>query len=479
MTESTISKMVSQLEEDLSQANKRIQYLETKNKKIKDLQLQIQLEKFKNNILSNLLESHTHIKTKDIFKEAEDGLHIYNYESGNIPIFIHEPSDDSITTTLITPKKKSKGGKTFRTINRVEIVDEKPQEQEEKLKIVEEKIEEIVQENNFDVPYKETKQSIETIFSDISKSRIIKKLLLSLKDTRNKLIGRLKLQEYINLIHTHIKRLESIFSEKKSHDQKRNTEYISLSLSPLEQRLVFYGQYYNSSIEFDDIQRFQASLYIHINHSNRHVPFLFSDLYNKLHNYSIALSSVTDILNRIIVNPKTFNNIVYLPMEKSTQDDPYSFYILESINPAGKRFWKLECRLDEFSKSLSQNIKTLCIDLFRKIYFDIFHDNIYRPNYTQTSPITSEDCAQLLQNIIFVSKQKSFCNSLRDLVLENCTIKPTELDKFNLTSDDKSLKRSFSQENDDPKEIEYTIKRLFDNINSDDIHLIIQSNTSL
>jgi hypothetical protein len=166
-------------------------------------------------------------------------------------------------------------------------------------------------------------------------------------------------------------------------------------------------------------------------------------------------------------------------MEKSTQDDPYSFYILESINPAGKRFWKLECRLDEFSKSLSQNIKTFSIDLFRKIYFDIFHDNIYRSNYTQTTPITNEDSAQLLQNIIFVSKQKTFCNSIRELVVEKCTIKPTELDKFNLTSDDKSIKRSFSQENDDPKEIEHSIKRLFDNINSDDIQLIIQSNTSL
>jgi hypothetical protein len=482
MHEPNISTMVSQLEENLNQSLKRIQSLEstayTRNKKLKEINLKLQLEKFKNNLLCNLLETHTTIKPQDIFKESENGLHLYNFENGNIPVFLHNYSsqeDLPQPATFITTKKK---GKSFRTINTVEIVDEKPQEQEEKLKIVQEKIEVIVQENSFDVPYKETKLAIETIFLEISKTRIIKKLLISLKDTRNKLLGRLKLPEYITLVQTHIQRLQHIFSLKKSIDHKKNIDYITSSLSPLEQRLVFFGQYFNSPLDSDDIQRFQAALQVHMSHPKRYIPFLFSDIYNKIYNYTVAVSSMSNILNNAIVNPTSFNNIVYLPMEKSTQEDPYSFYTLESINPAGKRFWKLECRLDEFSKSLSQNIKTYCIDLFRKIYFDTFHDNLYRPNYPDTCPCTSEDCAQLLQNIIFVSRQKSLCNSLRELIVENCTIKPTELDKFNLTSDDKSIKRSFTLENDDPQEIELSIKRLFDNIDKNNIEHIITLNSS-
>ena len=480
--EINLSTMVSNLEDDRAYYTKRCQSLENsvkkRNQKIKTIELQLSMEKFKNHVLSKIIETHTTLKLSDIFQESTDGIHIYNYETGHVPIYVHDYLADSqqLTYNLSPQKKTATTGKNFRAVNQVAIVDEKPEEQEEKLKQVEEKLEEIVQQNKFDVPVKETTTLIDNIFTDISTNRIVKKYLITLKETRNKLLGRYNITDYTKLVTSHIKRLENIFAGKKSHDQKKNTEYISMSLTPLEQRLVFYGEYYNSYLEADDIQRFKTALDVHMEHPRRYVPFLFSELCNSMHNYSVAISPVSEILVRVLVNPlETFNNVVYLPLEKSTRDDPFSFYSLENIDAKSQRNWKLQCRLDEFSKSLSGDLKTFCIELFRKIYFDIFHDNLFRPDYTEKFPITTQDCAQLLENIVLLSKQKSFCNTIRELILEKCTIKPSKLDKFNFTGDDKVIKRTFAQENDDPEELTSTLKRLFDNISKEQIETLLST----
>jgi hypothetical protein len=459
------------LEEHLNKSVKKLQkikdIIESKNKQIDHLTLLLKTEKVKNNIFMKIIENHTNFKLDDIYQEKEDGLHIYKYDNASIPLILHDSTNEDTREYNISNKPK----KTFRTFKTIDLVSEKPQEQEDQLKKVEEERKEILQTNSFDISIKETYKNIENIFSDISKNRIYKKNIISIKDYRIKLLGHLSLPDYIKLIQTHIQRLEHIFSEKQTHDYKK---YISSSLSPLEQRLVYYEQYYNSSLEADDIQLFKASLQVNMNHPTRYVPFRFSELFTKLHNYSVAIFSISEILYRVLVNP-LFNNVVYLPLEKSTKEDPYSFYSLESITDDGKRNWKLQCRLDEFSKIISQDIKSYCIDIFRKIYFDIFHNNIYRDNYSDSFPITSQDCAQLLENIIFLSKQKSLCIHLRNIIIEKCTLKPSTNDKFDFKADDKVIKRTFALDKDEPKEIEDSIKRLFDSIKSDQIEKIISN----
>ena len=74
------------------------------------------------------------------------------------------------------------------------------------------------------------------------------------------------------------------------------------------------------------------------------------------------------------------------------EDDPYTFYTLEKIDSDGKRCWKMECRLYELCKVLSRNIREYCTTLFRKIYLDIYSDNVYREDYINTCPITDQDC---------------------------------------------------------------------------------------
>ena len=88
------------------------------------------------------------------------------------------------------------------------------------------------------------------------------------------------------------------------------------------------------------------------------------------------------------------SNIIYVPLEKSTKDDPYSFYTLVKITEK-KRFWQMDCRLEYFTNNFIAQILPYLITKFRQIYNDVFHDNCYRENYKMQSQILECDCEQL------------------------------------------------------------------------------------
>jgi hypothetical protein len=448
---------------------------------------ELRLERVKNSVLSYLLSSQTKIKVEEVFLEQKDGLHIYNVENGGVPIFIHEhllnQQGSAVKKIKNTPivKNKSVNYKTVK--NRVELSEEKPTEQEEKIKKVEEEYDTIVQEN-FDVSIKNTNQVMEDLFTEIKSNRIYKRYLIELKENRGKLLGRLNLEEYIKIINTHIDRLNAIFTDKH-YDTKKREATIMIALSPLDQRLVFYKNYYNSVLEPDEIQRLKTTLKVNISYTfpKRYVPFIHTELHEKIYNYGLSIFSIKDTLKRSLINPFGFSNIVYLNLNAnksadSSESDQYSFYALEKIESDGRRCWKLELRLDDLSRNLSQHMKTYCVNLFRKIYMDIFNDNIYREDYQNIAPIAQQDCQQLLVNILLLSKPKEFCNMLRAIVSKYSTIKPTELDKFNLTGDDKLHKRQFAKDVDDNQELTTTVKRLFDDISTEDAEKIWREYTA-
>jgi len=365
-------------------------------------------------------------------------------------------------------KKSPSNKKIYRSVrNRVELSEEKPEQIEEKIRVAEGNINALAQ--NFDVSVKGTTDEIEKQFAILLQSRTYKKSLFAIKECRGKLLGKLNLPAYIKMIERHISRLENTFTKKK-HEKKKMLSNISQALSPLDQRLVFYGNYYDTTLEADHIQQLKLSLKVNMSYScpKRYVPFNHTDLYDKLYNYSMAICPIKETLARALVNPFGFSNVVYLDLGKSTETDPYSFYSLEKIESDGRRCWKMECRLDDFSRNLATHMKTYCVELFRKIYSDVFHDNYYREDYHNKAPICHQDCEQLLMNILLLSKTKTFCELLQGLIIKNCTMHPTELDKFNLTGDDKLHKRQFAQEKDSEDDMTTTIKRLFDELSDDD-----------
>lgn len=503
----SISSIVSKLELKQKESLFSIKTLE---KTVNNLENMLKKERLKIKILSFLLEKYSDINVSKLFNENEEDnriqLHIYPGKETEISVIVHddfkkeneeydiESKKNELTKITVdqteNQNENDKTGSEKEDKNEIEKV-EKPKrvfrsvkkaENEETIEEVEEKIKKV--EENFntmnneimDVSVKETTNLIESIFNAISKNRIYKKEIEALKTTRFKLLGKLNIEAYTSLLNSHIEKLKSIFISKK-YDNKRINELIQKSLNGLDHRLVFYDSYFNTEILADEHFKLKTTLTIHCDYSKRHIPFNCEEMCKKLFNYGIVIFTLRENILRILNNPYKFFNLIYVNMktDKTVYDDPYSFYYLEKINPDGKRYWKMDCRLEEISRNIVSNLKFYCINLFRKIYFDIFQDNLFRKDYTEKAIIAKEDLEQLFQNILNLVKKKDFCLCLQEIVIRNCTIIPTVFDKFNLTSDDKVNKKNFMSERNRKEDIEEIIQQIFDKISKDDIQFLIET----
>lgn len=470
---SLVSKLEIRLKELLREKKEFI-------KNISKLENLIRKEKLKNNILSFLLKEKTDLDISKLFNETETELTIQDSFKGEISIIVHNEFKDETVTYEIKNQNKvveesvsekedekekedNKPKQIFRAVKKAENA-ETIEETEEKIK----KADEVFSAyNNYtDVSIKDTLLIIDSVFNSISKNRIHKKELETLKVTRFKLLGKMNLEAYTNLVTCHIQKLKDVFNSKK-YDSKKISDLIHKSLNNLDQRLVFFEQYYNTSLLPEELEKLKVSLIIHMDYLKRYTSFHLEDTYKKFLNYGMVVFTLKENLLRIFNNPYNFHNIIYLNLDKSTQDDPYSFYYLEKINPDGKRFWKMDCRLEDLSKNIGIKLKIYCINLYRKIYFNVFQDNIYRSDFFEKAVLFKEDLEQLFQNLIKITKKKEFCLMLQFVIKNYGTITPTIQDKFNLTSDDKVNKKNFSQEVDTKDDIIEIIKEVFDGISKE------------
>ena len=453
---SSLSNEVFALEEKYNLLNKKyeesIETIRERDNTIQELKSIIQIETFKNHLFTKLILNHTDIKIPEIIDFKEDGIHINNFEGGKIPVFVHDYFGETKQYN-IKPRKDKKVKNNFKSVKKSELASQDPTIQEEKIRREEEKVKELGRENNFNISKNDILEELDKLFDKIAKGRIggIEKLSESIREMRNKLLGVFNLEDYIKLIKANIGRQNDILTKKK-YESKKITDLIFKSLSPLDCRLVFYKKYYDTELSIDDIQRLKKAMDYNTEHPKRYIPFSISDTCREMCNYCVCVSSIKPICKRVFLNRYGFPNIVYLDREKSDKEnDPYSFYILEKVED-GKRFWKMECRLEELSRILGEQIRNYCIGIFRKIYFDVFSDNVYRENYMEKSYATKTDCEQLLYNIVFLSNGKHFCNFLRKTIVKNNTIKPEILDKFNIISDDILVKKNFINEIENKEE---------------------------
>ena len=495
MLEEKISVYVARLEDENNLHKKKIleyeQCIQNQKDIIASLKGKFKMERLKTAIYLNILNSNG-ININNVIEETDEGLNIYKTENTNLSVIVHdffknkkeqaqkceenkqENKQENKHYSISIKSRKKHNQKTYRTIKNKELQEEKPELQEEKIKKIEDEIENIVNKN-FDISYLQTIENIETIFNELSSGRICKKSsFVSIKEQRNLLIGKISLTEYINILKKHNKRLNDILF-KKDYEHKKINLNISYTLTPLEQRLLNFYNYFNTEIDTDEMQRFQLALKINTPYSRRYIPFVYSDFFEHIYNYGIVVFSIKENLKRVLVNPYGFSNIVYVNNEKSLKEDPYSFYCLEKIDEDGRRLWKMECRLYEFTKFISQNLLTYTINIFRKIYMDIFLDNIFRKDYKDKAVICRQDCEQVLFNILELSNTKTLCETIRKIILKNCTIEPSKLDKFDFTADDKLIKKQLASDNDTKEQSIHSIKRLFDNISKEDCEFIINS----
>jgi hypothetical protein len=426
-------------------------------------QVCLSMERLKNKIYIQIIEQNTNIKLKDIIDEKDEYINIYTNFKKLPTIYIHENSSNNKDTTKLlheSPKNKKSSFKSLKCINPI-----KEPENEEKLVKVKEINENIYSVISNDPKLNDIEGDINTQFNELkntTNTRQYNKILETIKNRRLSIIRTLTFNEYKKLLLSHNDYLTKIFKSKEINDKKINS-FIEKSLSTIDLRILFYGNYINFPLDIDERDKFNICLNLSYVSEPRYEPFNINYISEKFHNYGTVIFSIEDNVKRYLINTYGYNNIIYVSLPKSNDTDPYSFYYLDSVNK-DKRNWKMDCRLEEITNNLSSSIKMYLVSIFRRIYFDVFKDNIYRKSY-KINPVLENDCTQLLQTLFLVSNFIDFSNILKTIIKEHATFALTDNDKFNIQGDDVlQKKRLLSLKKNNTDMVIDTIKILFDNI---------------
>lgn len=464
---SDMQKKIIELEEELVAYKAKLSKVKVTTDDNNKLKKRVELESFKNKILRHIIEKNVNIRVDDVLVENEDGLHVYNIKGGNIPVFIHENLKEEkgveiVNQTVISIKEKKEHTvkpkakkKVFKPITNenihCDVIQSYP-------KITE--INEKISGDDFEFRMKE----MGDIFDKIRTNRNYTKLLNDLQSIRYNILSHIEINEYQKILNNHVRDLEDIF-KLKNYDTKKITSIITKGLTPIEGRIISYGNYTQQHLDVDDIQKLNNTLDLFIDKNDSYEPFNPKKFFNKFCNYGVALFTIKQNIERYIVNYHGKHNVVYVPLSKNTDKDPFSFYTLEKVTRQ-TRSWVMDCRLENLTNNFVSNVLPYMISTFRRLYRDVFGDNDFRENYTQFCQITECDCEQLLQNILVLGDIKVIRNLFRNTVKNICMFAPTEHDKFNLKCDD-AIQRKRLQKKEDV-DLVVLVKQLFDGISSEE-----------
>lgn len=489
--------IVSKLDQRISSLEEIVKSYSIQTENERKLLNQLNMERFKNRIYYQIIKNNTTIRIEDILTEEtilnssiNDTLNMSIHEShviqnvDSIPTILPDNSTSNIqqsiqtdeqssVQTIVQKKKTSTSKETsgqrprkkvYRSIKMSEEqLKSEPSAEElaQHIKMVDDSIKEKLDEfSDVETVYKDIKVQFELLKT----SRIYTKILEEIKSLRSSIFGRMNISDYKNLVLEHTRIMEGIFHDKNYTDKKSRT-IISKSLSSLESRLISYTDYATQHIEIDEVEKLGIVLDLYSQIDKDYVCYNKKYVSELFYNYGTVLFPLQANLERYLFNRYGFKNIVYLPYSKSTDTDPYSFYVLENYRDR-KRYWKMDCRLEELTQNLIETIMPYMISMFRKIYRDVFSDNNFRSNFLSFCQVTECDCEQLLQNITLMAYPRKFQKLIQNIVKKNSSIIVTESDKFNMYSDDVLQRRRFHEKEDiDFLEI---MKQLFDGVSSDE-----------
>ena len=395
------------------------------------------LEKFKNSIWKNIIQNNTKIKLSDIITETENTINVYDQKNGELSIVLHNWEQKGVPENVEIKKDNRKSYRSIKK-NKVKTVrtPNKPVVKEVKLYALE-----------------DSREEFNNLFETLKSGNYYSKTVSTILKTRSKLFGNMTFIQYLELVKEHIQRFEEIF-KIKNYPNKKIKDIIFKGLSSLEQRILGYGDYTKSFLEINEMNKFKKSLLLSVD-CKKLTVYSNNNFCSKFYNYGVVIFPIQELISKFVCN-----NIIYVPLEKSTKEDPYSFYTLVKINT--RRFWQMDCRLEYFTTNFISQLLPYLIQNFRKIYHDVFHDNCYRENYKSQSQILECDCEQLLQNIIFLTDNRKVCNFLRQKIIELNSYQPSEIDKFDLRGDDAFQRKRFSKKRN--VDMTENIKLLFDDI---------------
>lgn len=419
------------------------QNLQTYKNKCKEYEQQLQETKIIENQLRNTIklerlklkicEKFMSVKLYDLFKEEEDGVHVYLTENDKIPVTIH--NTDGTEEKLYVSSRKSKK-------SRKPSCNSPSKEEECAPK-----------------DFRSVENEIDKRLQELNNGNYTKKFPKEMKELHVKLSTYCNLNDYVSILKQFVERLKTIFT-KKNYAKSKISSTISECLTPLDHHLIRYQGYQNMVLDGEDLAMMNRLLVSNYVHSETFTPVVYTDKIRSMQNYGLAFNTVKQVLVKALVNPHGFNNIVYMGV--TTKSDPFTFYILNDIRH-DIRLWKLDCRLMGLAHTFSRNLLAYCVEMFKHVYHDVFSDNMFRENFFDDYAICKQELKQLAVNIVVLSKPKSFLNMLKEIVIEHCSYVPTHEDEIDFESDDKMHRVEYQNLTDDNRIVHENLGKLFDN----------------
>jgi hypothetical protein len=442
--------------------------LERLRVELSSVRTKLSVEKVRSNIYLALLDSHTTIDIGNIVYREGESVHLFDLKP-RTKIFLEERVP---TIKLVGNKKQEDSGSRGSSEAQKEQcsyrrapkqLENNPEPTNKDRTLLIDQIDKRSRETLNQLDEEKTRvitKSCQDLITQLLNSRGYTKLLRNLKTERSKLLGTLGLQEYTQVVQSHIEQLAEVFRNKQQSDKKIKSNILN-SLTPVEARLLRYSGYTDTHMDAACRERLEAVVRHGRVFSKEFEPYSVQSLSDRLTTYSIAVFPIEKLIRWALVNSYGFWNVVYLDWPRSSSEDPYSFYVLHKIKK-GKRYWNMDCRLEDFTTDLITCIQPYLTKTFRDLYYATFSDNGYRPNAMELSPFAAEDCEQLARNIIMLSQPRKLCGKIRTLLVEECTYKHTCKDNFSLLGDDPLQRKRFQGR--EKIEMVSTIRQLFDQI---------------
>jgi hypothetical protein len=309
----------------------------------------------------------------------------------------------------------------------------------------------------------------DSLFETFGKTRTYKKVLTEYSKKKLELLKIMDINLYLEMSLQHCKIIIGI-CDQKNYNIKRKDEIMRLCFSPLDLRLLLYQMNRTKfdknlptsdigEMSVDDVDYLKKSLFISRYRGNKTEKIVSNFL-----NYGTAVITLKQSMELYFSNTKY---IIYLNDDSVVDDkDPFRFYFLEKETKT-KKYWEMDCRLDGLVSLFIKHVSQYLIQLFRTIYHDVFHDNLYRKDFHKSALIFENDCEQLLQNLCILTTYKDVSFLMMNTIKSNCSYRETESDVFRLKSDDKLLKKELERRE---KEIDLNLLvMLFDNVEESDI----------
>ena len=422
-------------------------------KRIIKLENELKVEKIKNNTLLDVINK---IKN-DIYIEPQ--IHTENKLKIDTIIESKRETNELILENDIEPENDTKKAFKIFKSSQIEMIEEIDKQLiDDHIKTIDHKRYCIKQNfgnlERYNMLFKQEVDALKEVRVNANN-----KNLENIKNIRRSIIGSMPIDDYINLLNENNKVLFNLL-EAKGHQAKKIPGFIFKTLSTLDMRLLHYENYYDVTLDVDEYSRFKVSLELFTKSFSYYSPFIFDDFIKFFFNYGTVLTPLKTCIEFYLFNPYGFNNVIYVPLKQSSDEDSYSFYILDSVEK-GKRYWKMDCRLFELVENIVSSLTPFFVNIFRKMYQNVYKDNDFREDYYKVT-LLNTDANQLLMNLVFLNNKKQLCNYLREIVKEKATHIPTPNDKFYLHADDAIIRKKASKNKE--TDMVDLIKSLFDTI---------------